>query len=154
MSKVKIQVQCSKKPPRRHLKFIVGPIREQTSIVRPTPQMRGGPLRRSHVSITMSDSQSTTLTIEAQDKKNQPTTLPAGDIAWMVDNTSMLSLTPAADGMSCQVDAAGPLGRATISVKVTAPDATTLAAGSEEFIITAGAAAKLTLTSSPPVEQP
>lgn len=154
MGKFVVTLKHKHKRKQLRLKLLVGPIREQTSPVRPTPQYQGGPLRRAHVSITMSDSQSVTLTITAEDKKGHPATPPAGSILWMVDNTAMLSLTPAADSLSCQVDAAGPLGKATLSVKVTSPDGTTLAAGSEEFTITGGAVTKITLTSSPPVEQP
>ncbi len=105
-------------------------------------------------SFSMSDSQQDTLTITATDKKGNPATLPAGSITWAVDQVSLIALTPAADGLSCLAVAVGPLGTATISVKVSAPDGTTLAAGSIDCNITGGAATNIVVTAGTPQEQP
>ncbi len=106
------------------------------------------------MTFSMSDSQQSTFTIAFTDKKGNPAPTPAGTISWLVDSPTVLALTPAPDNLSCLVAAVGPLGVATVSVKLTAPDGTTLAAGSVDVTITGGAATVIAVTPGTPVEQP
>ena len=105
------------------------------------------------MAFSMTDSQKCTLTITAVDKKGNPAALPAGAVSWLVDNTAVVALTPSADGSTCDAAAVGPLGTATISVKVSDATGTTLAAGSIDCTITGGAATTITINPGAPVEQ-
>jgi hypothetical protein len=102
---------------------------------------------------TMTDSQQSTFSITAYDKMGNPTTLPPGSVSWAVDLTTLISLTPATDGMSCLVKAVGPLGTAVVSCRVSNADGTTLAAGSIDVGITSGAAVTIKFDPGTPVEQ-
>lgn len=52
-------------------------------------------------------------------KKGNPARIDGVPI-WMTDNPAVLALTPSEDGMSCRVDAVGPIGAAKLSIKVDA----------------------------------
>ena len=106
------------------------------------------------MAFTLTDSQQTTCTISAVDKKGNPVTLPTGQVEWQVDNPAVLALTPAPDHMSCVVQAVGPLGNAVLSVTVSDASNVTIAAGTLDVTVTAGNAAKITITPATPTEQP
>lgn len=107
------------------------------------------------MAFTLTDSQQTTCTISAVDKKNNPVTLPAGTVAWAVDSPTVIALTPSADGLTCVVAAAGALGDAKVSVTVSDPATqATIAAGTLDVTVTAGNATSITITPASPVEQP
>lgn len=104
----------------------------------------------------MTDSQQVTVTTAFTDKKGNPAALPTGTPAptWLVDNSAVLALTPAADGLSCLVAAVGPLGSATVSVKVNDASGASLASGSLAVTIVGGALVNVVLTPGTPSEQP
>src|SRR5438046_1262241 len=55
--------------------------------------------------LQLTDSQQATLSVTYADKRGNPVPAPAGaqPPTWMVDNSAILTLIPAADGMSCVV---------------------------------------------------
>lgn len=142
--------------PRYRLIPIVGPFVEQRGrlpvrVTRHATFPRGETL----MATTMTDSQVTTLSLTLADKKGNPTgPLPAGaSVSWLVDNPNVLAVTPSADTLTCSAAAVGPLGAATVTVKVALPDGSN-ATGSIDFTIVAGAPTSISVTASPPVEQP
>lgn len=101
----------------------------------------------------MTDSQQVNITVKFVDKKGNAATVP-NPPTWAVDNTELLAVTPAADGMSADVVAVGPLGDGTVSVKALDNSGNTVASGSLAVTITGGGATTATLTPSTPTEQP
>jgi hypothetical protein len=95
-------------------------------------------------SVTMTDDQEVTYSVQAEDDKGQP----VGDtLTWSSDdNGAVVTLTPSADTLSCVFAAVDP-GTANISVT----DGTLSAADS--IVVTAGAAASLVLTPGTPVAE-
>lgn len=147
--------------PRGHKKLRIvphfGPTTEQKGKIVSTPE-RQGKIKKQRkklmAAFSMSDTQQSVLSLSFVDKKGNPAPTPAGTVTWLVDNAAMIALTPAADNLSCVAASVGPLGTATISVKVSAPDGTTLAAGSIDATITGGTATTINVTAGAPTEQP
>jgi len=106
--------------------------------------------------VQMTDIQSVTLSIAAEDARGNPAVL--GDVpVWAVSDATLATVTPAADGMSCVVAAVGPLG--TPQVTVTAhgaladgtPDLADTITGSVDFTIVSSEATQFVVTASAPV---
>ncbi len=107
------------------------------------------------MAFSMTGSQQVDCKVEFKDKKGNPAKVD-GVPAWSVDNSDILSVTPAADGLSAVVAAMGPLGTANVQVNADAD----LGAGIVEIIgllectITAGQATVVNITPGTPSEQP
>ncbi len=138
-----------KKKKKRRKVFIVpnlGKITERGAVVA-TPQYSGRFYGRCLVSFQISDSQGVPLTPTFIDNKGNPATVD-GQPEWLVDNPNVIALTPAADGLSCDLAAVGPLGTAIVSMKADAD----LGAGVEPLVgtfeieVTAGKATTVVLT--------
>ena len=135
----------------------LGPIVEQAGPPAKTPQFKGPkPNRRNLLmAFSLTDSQQTTLSVKFVDKKGNPANVD-GVPEWSTDNTDVLALTPAADGLSCVAASVGPLGVAKVTLKADAD----LGAGTEpifgtlEIDVTAGNAATVTIDAAAPTEQP
>jgi hypothetical protein len=108
------------------------------------------------MAFTMTDSQQVTLTVSFTDRKGNPTSPPAGaqPPQWLVDNPNIITLTPSTDGTSCVAASVGPLGAATISVKVSDAQGNPLASGSIDVTIVSGAPTQVAITPGTPSEQP
>lgn len=136
--------------------FVLGQIVEQSGPVVKTPQFfRPRPSKRYFVmGIEMTDSQQVTFKANFLDKKGQPAQVQSPE--WSCDNTDVLSLTPADDGLSCLVKAAGPVGLGTVTLKADADlgDGVTAILGTAEVTIKSGAAVTVELTPGTPEEQP
>ena len=104
--------------------------------------------------LQMTDTQQCTFTVSATDERGNPVPLPAGTIEWLTDNTDLLNLVPSADGNTCNVLAKGPLGTATVACKVHETDGTSLAAGTIDVNIIAGAPVNIVIQPGPITEQP
>jgi len=65
--------------------------------------------------IQLTDIQSVNATVVAEDAAGNPAPLAAPPV-WSVSDATMVTLTPSADGMSCNIKAAGPLGTAQVVV--------------------------------------
>ncbi len=135
---------------------ILGPIREAEQPVKPS-RCNSQPARKRNLlmAFSMSDSQQVTVTIKAVDKKGNAATLD-GVPEWSSDNSDVLALTPSPDGMSCLVQAVGPLGTGNITMKADADlgTGTTEIVGTLEVDITGGQATVVTLDPGPVSEQP
>jgi hypothetical protein len=108
---------------------------------------RGGIL----MAFQMTDSQKTVLHVGATDKKGNPTNLSPGSATWLVDNPNVATITPSADGLSCEVVAAGPLGD--FKVSLSANVGGNAVSGVFDGTVISGAATQLTVTADAPVEQ-
>lgn len=103
----------------------------------------------------MSDSQQVTLSINFTDKRGNPVDTPSGSSPeYSTDNTDLLRLTPSTDGMSCLVQAVGPLGSGVVTVKVADSSGNPLAAGSIDVTIKSGAPTSINITPGTVEEQP
>jgi hypothetical protein len=93
--------------------------------------------------------------IKLADRKGNPGT-PDGVPEWATDNTDVLALTPAADGLSCTVSAVGMLGTATVQVTADAEfgSGVTAVIGTLEVEVTPGKATVVTIEPGTPTEQP
>lgn len=133
-----------------------GPVSEQLGPVVKTPQYQR-PCRKGLLimGFSMSDSQLMNLKVKFVDKKNNPAPVD-GVPEWSVDNSEMLALTPAADGLSCVVSAVGPLGAANVTVKADADlgSGVTAIIGTAEIQITGGTATTISIDADAPTEQP
>lgn len=136
----------------------LGPFREVSGTVAKTPQFlfaRKPKQKETIVAFTLTDSQEVVYTVDFKTKKGNPAKVD-GVPEWSTDNTELLALTPAADGLSCKVSAVGPLGKATVTMKADAD----LGAGVVDIFGTAevevgpGTATNVTLTAGAPSEQP
>jgi hypothetical protein len=158
---VKIQfLGCTKKKRKKrnvHMVPVLGAILEAPTPATRTPQFqtRWPMMRRLILAFQMSDSQQVTVTIKVMDKKGNPAPVD-GVPVWLTDNTELLALTPAADGLSCLVAAVGPLGTATVSVTADADlgAGVTPIVGTLDVQITGGTATTATLAPGTPTEQP
>ena len=155
--KIGRQRKCSKK-----LHFIpsFSNIREQDNLPKSPLEFT---TKRSHkkeyplmATLQLTDSQQATLSVAYADKRGNPVPAPAGaqPPTWMVDNSAILTLTPAADGMSCVIAAVGPLGTAKVSVAATDAAGNALAGGGIDVPIVSGAPSTLNITGGTPSEQP
>ncbi len=76
------------------------------------------PLKVSPTMSDLKDNQTGTYTLTFLDAKGNATAPPpaALPLTWVVDNTALVTLTPAPDSLSCVVAAVGPLGAAVVTV--------------------------------------
>lgn len=96
--------------------FVVRNVSESNRVVTKTPQFYNWPLLGDVLmSLQLTSSQQCDLSFKPLDKKGNPAKVD-GVPVWQTDNTEVLALTPAADGLSCSVAAVGPLGTARVSV--------------------------------------
>lgn len=137
--------------------FKLSKIVEQAGPVSPTIQQKRRAFDRRYLvmSFTLNDNQQVNAKVAFVDKKGNPANVD-GAPQWMVDNPNLLSITPAADGMSCLIAAVGPLGSGNVTVKVDAD----LGAGTTEIIgmaqvdVVGGAANTVTINFDQPTDQP
>lgn len=108
----------------------------------------GGQIARR---IKVKDTEKVTIGIEIDDAKGFPTgTAFDQPPAWSIDDTTIATLAPAADGMSCDVLGQAP-GNANVSVAGVAAGVSY--AGSLVVPVTAGDPASIKLTAGAPVAQ-
>lgn len=133
----------------------LGVFTEQRAPVVKTPELFGTLKGDLLMAFSMTDSQQNTVSLKPVDKKGNAATVD-GVPEWSTDNTDVLALTPAADGLSCLVAAVGPLGSGSITVKAdgkAGPDEFPIV-GTVDVTITGGDAVTIELTPGTPEEQP
>jgi hypothetical protein len=108
------------------------------SISTPTQYTAGG-------KVQLTDTQQVVLSVEPEDSKGQAT---SDTLTWSSSDTTVISLQPAADTLSCLCVAGVP----GTGVTVTVTDGTLSA--SDNFDVVAGAAASLVITEGTPEAQP
>ena len=91
------------------------------------------------MTFSMNADQEVPVTLTFVDKYNNPVTAPTGVPVWSVDQSTILTVNAAADGLSATCVAVGPVGTATVTVTL---DGVT---GSEVFDVTPGAVTSITL---------
>lgn len=128
---------------------------EQTQPVLKTPQYKGSIKGEVIMAFDLADSQQVVVSVAFVDKKGNPANVD-GAPEWSTDNTDVLALTPEPNGMSCLVQAVGPLGAATVTLKADADlgAGTVPVIGTLDINVTGGAATVVTLTPGVPEEQP
>lgn len=104
--------------------------------------------------IEMTNSQQATASITPVDKKGQPAPVD-GIPVWASSDETIVTVTPAVDGMSAVVAAVGPLGSANVSVTADADLGTGVSSifGTLAVSVTQGQAVGLTITLGPATEQ-
>lgn len=100
----------------------------------------------------MKDTEKVTAVLAVTDAKNFPVPQPTFDSApvWAIDDPTVASLSPSADGLSCDVIAIKP-GSPNLSVAATAAGQNF--AGTIPVLVTAGDAANIAITLGAPVAQ-
>lgn len=142
--------------PKLRIIFVIRNVSESIGVVKPTPNHYDWPLLGETImGLQLTDSQFCTASIKPVDKKGNPANVDGAPL-WSTDNTEVLALEPAADGLSCKVSAVGPLGSAKVSVKADAliGDGTVDLFGVLDVEVTAGAATSIEITTDAPAEQP
>lgn len=114
-----------------------------------------GQLQFGVTMLNLTDTQQATLSIQPVDKKGNPAPVD-GVPVWASSNTEVLTVEPAADGMSAVAKAVGPLGSAVVSVKVDADlgSGVTELSGGLDVSVSGGGATSITVTAGTPEEQP
>lgn len=103
----------------------------------------------------MTTTQQVAVSIAPLDKHGAPAVVDGAPV-WTTDNSDVLTIEAATDGLSATVKAAGPIGTATVTVTVDAD----LGAGVRPLIgtldveVTAGEATSISITAGQPTEQP
>jgi hypothetical protein len=135
----------------------LGKVTEQSGPVVPTPQYRSGMAHRRNLlmAFEMTVTQQVEVSVAFTDKKGNPAKVD-GTPEWLSDNTDVLALTPAGDGMSCVVAAVGAIGTAIVTLTADADMGSGVkpVIGTLEVSITAGEASNVVLTPGTPEEQP
>lgn len=118
-------------------------------------QIEGQEKQENIMSLLMTDVQKSTLSIAPVDAKGNPAPVEAGSVAWSAADNTLVTLTPSADGLSCDCAAAGPLGTTQVNVQADADlgAGVTTIAGTLDVQIAASQAVSLNIASAPPVNQ-
>src|SRR5262245_60005011 len=99
---------------------VLGAVSENTEPTVPTPQFKRWPITGSLlVAVQLTSNQRQTLSVVFTDSRGNPAPVD-GEPVWAIDNPNLISLLPAADGLSCVISAVGPLGSALVSIQADA----------------------------------
>ena len=106
------------------------------------------------MSLIMTDTQKFAASVSFVDAKGNPAQVE-GVPAWNASDPSILTVTPAADGLSAEVVAVGPLGTSQVSVTADADlgEGVTPIVGVLDVQVVAGQAVAVSISTSAPVEQ-
>jgi hypothetical protein len=136
--------------------FCIGPVSDQSpgSVVSPTPQFQGTRKGDIMADLTLKDNQDCVIraATSGKDKKGQTVPVTLSNQDWMVDNSELLSVTPATDG-SCSISAIGPVGDAVVSLTAT-DDAGDQVGGSLNVHIVPSAVTSVDINADTPTDQP
>jgi hypothetical protein len=92
------------------------------------------------------DNGSLTVSIAAEDVKGNPVSLdPSAAPSWAVDNASLATIVPSADGLSAVVTPVGPLGSFNVQCSIPAVNAESALQGSLAVEVIASAATQIVL---------
>lgn len=137
------------------------PVPHNQERVFPTPGFIGYPPPKARTIMALAElpvTHQVTLSVAFKDKNGNPATVD-NPPAWTTDNTDVLALAPAADGMSVVVKPVGPMSNTPCTITMTADadlgDGTTPLVGT--FVIekvTAGPATVVEITAGEPEPQP
>jgi hypothetical protein len=121
---------------------------DPTTFDQAAPEGPGTPTIRKGSAVQLNDLQQVTLSVAEQDSKGQPV---SDQLAWTVDNGSVISLVPSADTQSC-LCVAGTDGTATVTVtdNSTSPPLT----ATDTITVVSSAATSLVISEGTPEAQP
>ena len=104
--------------------------------------------------LVLTATQQCTLAISVVDKKGNPAAVD-GVPAWGTSDASLLTVTPAMDGLSAVIIAVGSLGTAQVNVSADADlgDGVTAITGTLDVTITAAQATAVAISAGTPTEQ-
>jgi hypothetical protein len=102
-------------------------------------------IRSRTTMLTLSDIQQSSLTVSIVDAKNNPAVL-AGIPVWTVSDSTILTIVPAADGLSAILTAVGPLGTAKVSSAIGS------ISGSVDVTVIGSAPAQLVISAATPTD--
>ncbi len=106
-----------------------------------TPVERDNIPRKTPTMNTLKDNQNVPVTIEVDDIVGNPVTdatFPSPP-TWQSSDTSIVTVTPAADGLSALVDTTGKLGTAQVRVDGTTNDGRSITGIGDTEVVTSGA---------------
>ena len=135
---------------------VLGVVRENTGPIAPTHHRKKWPiLGRLLVASQLTSSQQQQLSVIFTDVRGNPAQVD-GAPYWACDNTDILSVTPAPDGMSCLIAAIGPLGNVRVSVQADADmgNGVVPIAGVYDVEIVSGAATTVQIQGGAITDQP
>ena len=123
---------------------------DPTTFDQAAPEGPGTPtIMKGSSAVQLTDTQQVTLSVAEQDSKGEPVT---GDtLAWTVDQSGVIAITPSADTQSCLCVAGAP---GTATVTVTDNSVTPPLTGTEAFTVVSGAATALVINAGTPEAQP
>jgi hypothetical protein len=158
MVRVCIEVDDVQSSPSPMIRFVpkMGPVREQSGPVTKSPQFaRPFKVRNLLMALTLTATQFSKLSIAPKDRKGNPAKLD-GVPEWATDNSEILTITPSADGLSCDVTAVGMIGTANVQVTGDADvgSGVTPIIGTLEVEVIAGNAITVDIDPGTPTEQP
>lgn len=106
------------------------------------------------MSLIVTDTQKCSLSIQPTDVKGNPAAID-GVPVWSVSDATILSVTPAADGLSAVIVANGPVGTSQVNVQADADlgAGTTTITGTLDVQVTASEATALGITAGTPEPQ-
>lgn len=135
--------------------FVIGSMKEMDKPAKVSYEYkRWPPIDREIIAaMEMTYTQKTTVTPKFFDKDGHPTKVD-GAPAWFADNTDVISLEPASDGLSCVIKSVGAIGTANITMQADAKigEGTSDLFGTLSINVIAGEATQVTLEASTPEE--
>lgn len=107
-----------------------------------TPVTRDNLPQGTTTMTTLKDNQTVTVTLEVDDVANNPITdaVFTAPPAWQSSDPTIVTVSPAADGLSASVVATGKLGQAQVTVTATTVDGRTITGIGEASVVTSGPA--------------
>jgi hypothetical protein len=121
---------------------------DPTTFDQAAPEGPGTPTIRKGTTVQLNDLQQVTLSVAEQDSKGQPV---SDQLAWSVDNSAVIALTPSADTQSC-LCVAGVDGVAVVTV--TDNSVTPPLTASDTITVVSSAATSLVISEGAPEDQP
>ena len=121
---------------------------DPTTFDQAAPEGPGSPTIRKGMIVQLNDLQQVTLSVAEVDSKSQPV---SDQLAWSVDNSSVIAITPSADTQSC-LCVAGVDGTATVTV--TDNSVTPPLTASDTITVVSSAATSLVINEGTPEDQP
>lgn len=118
-----------------------------------TVKINGGKTLEGIDTMLLKDNQQFTASVAFQDALGNPATA-VGVPAWTNNNTNILSMVPAADGLSAVVSAIGPVGSGQISVQADPGDSKPPIIGTLDVQVVAGDATVVTINTGPATDNP
>ena len=100
--------------------------------------------------VLLTDIQQTQASFDTVDAAGNPVTPVAGTVTWSSTDTSILTITPAADGLTAVAATTGKLGTVQVTVKLTPTDGSAALSDSATVDVVSSAATSIKLVFGTP----